>query len=80
MAERRDIEESEEILDYSEPDPFEFWKDKQKELVTNVVDYNLNTIADLVTSGTINLSPRYQRRFRWSADRQSRLIESFLIK
>jgi hypothetical protein len=35
MVERRDIEESEEILEYSEPDPFEFWKDKQKELVTS---------------------------------------------
>ncbi len=79
MAEHRDIEESEEILEYSETDPFEFWKDKQKELVTSVVDYNLSTIADLVTSESIDLSPRYQRRFRWSSDRQSRLIESFLM-
>ena len=79
MVARRDIEESEEILEYSEPDPFEFWKDKQKELVTSVVDYNLSTIADLVTNESIDLSPRYQRRFRWSDKRQSRLIESFLM-
>ena len=76
---RRDIEEFEDVLDYTEPDPFEFWQDKQKELLTSVVDYNLRTIADLVTSESIDLSPRFQRRFRWSGDRQSQLIESFLM-
>jgi hypothetical protein len=79
MIDRRDIEEAEETLDHEEPDSFEFWKDKQKELVTNVVDYNLGTLADLVKSGTISLSPGYQRRFRWSSERQSLLIESFLM-
>jgi Protein of unknown function DUF262 len=75
----RDIEESEEILDADPGDPVEFWARKQKELVTGVVDYNLSTIADLVTDDTINLEPRYQRRFRWDHTKQSRLIESFLM-
>lgn len=76
---RRDIEESDEILDYSEPDPVEFWEQKQRELVVSVVDYNLSTLADLVSNKTIDTSPKYQRRFRWDQRRQSMLIESFLM-
>nr|WP_286311808.1 DUF262 domain-containing protein [Agromyces mangrovi] len=30
-------------------------------------------------SGSLDLSPRYQRRNRWDRDRQSQLIESFLL-
>jgi uncharacterized protein with ParB-like and HNH nuclease domain len=52
---------------------------KQRELVTSVVDYNLGTLAQLVTDRTIELSPRYQRRFRWGPEQQSLLIESFLM-
>jgi hypothetical protein len=48
-------------------------------LVTSVVDYNLKTLSDLVTSKEINLSPAYQRRSRWDDARKSRLIESFLM-
>ena len=51
----------------------------QRDLVTSVVDYNLATLADLVSRKKIDLSPRYQRRFRWDAARQSKLIESFLM-
>jgi len=79
MVPRRDIEESEEILNSHEPDSIEFWEKKQRELITSVVDYNLATLSDLVTTDVINLSPRYQRRFRWDQTRQSRLIESFLM-
>jgi hypothetical protein len=81
MAEttRRDIEESEDILDSTEGDPIDFWAKKQRELVTSVVDYNLGTLAQLVSDNTIDVSPKYQRRFRWDEERQSRLIESFLM-
>jgi hypothetical protein len=75
----RDIEETEEQLEFEEPSPFEFWKDKQRELVTSVVDYNLGALTDLVNKKVIDLSPKYQRRFRWSPERQSKLIESFLM-
>lgn len=75
----RDIEETEEKLDFNEGDSVEFWEKKQRELVSSVVDYNLGTLAELVETGTINLSPKYQRRFRWDVHRQSRLIESFLM-
>lgn len=76
---KQDIEEPEEVLDSAEGDSEDFWERKQKELVTSVVDYNLGTLYQLVTDNTINLSPKYQRRFRWDADRQSKLIESFLM-
>jgi hypothetical protein len=35
--------------------------------------------AETAPSKTIDLSPRYQRRFRWDEVRQSKLIESFLM-
>lgn len=76
---RRDIEESDDVLEYSEPDPIEFWEEKQRELVSSVVDYNLATLSELVADRTIDISPKYQRRFRWDAKRQSKLIESFLM-
>jgi len=75
----RDIEEPEEVLDSPEGDPIDFWEEKQRELVTSVVDYNLGTLSQLVLDGTIDLAPKYQRRFRWDKARQSKLIESFLM-
>jgi hypothetical protein len=60
-------------------DPVEFWEKKQRDLVTSVLDYNLESLAGLITDKKIDLSPRYQRRFRWDQKRQSRLIESFLM-
>lgn len=77
---RRDIEESEEILDsYEKESAIKFWEAKQRELVTSVVDYNLSTLSELVIGQVIDLSPEYQRRFRWDHARQSKLIESFLM-
>ncbi|MGD0320316.1 MAG: DUF262 domain-containing protein [Acidimicrobiales bacterium] len=73
-----------ELEDWDEPgEPPEeiesIWEQRQRELLTSVLDYNLNTLADLVTANQIDLSPRYQRRDRWKPERQSRLIESFLM-
>lgn len=79
---QRDIEESEEELDtFSEtPDQtVRFWEAKQREVLTSVVDYALGALSDLIQSKTIDLNPRYQRRFRWDETRQSKLIESFLM-
>lgn len=66
-----DEDEVQETLD--------FWTQKQRELVTASVDYNLSTLLALTTDNVIDLSPSYQRRNRWDVKRQSRLIESFLI-
>jgi len=69
----------EDPAEQTSPDELAFWQTKQRDLVTSTVDYNLGTLSDLVESGAIDLSPGYQRRFRWDAARQSRLIESFLM-
>lgn len=76
---RADIEEPATVLESPDLDPEDFWEAKQKDLVTSVLDYNLNSLADLITSKAIDLSPRYQRRQRWDQSRQSKLIESFLM-
>lgn len=75
----RDIEEKEEILEDISGDPINFWERKQRELVTSTVDYNLRTLHDLISNKTIDMSPQYQRRYRWDTVRQSKLIESFLM-
>jgi hypothetical protein len=68
-----------EIVDEVIEEPLLIWEDKQRELVTSVVDYNLSTLADLINDKNIDLSPKYQRRNRWDDVRKSVLIESFLI-
>jgi hypothetical protein len=51
----------------------------QERLVTQAADFSLETVAQMVDSGAIDTSPRYQRRERWKRDKQSALIESFLL-
>ena len=57
----------------------EFWEAKQKDVVLNYVDYNLESIANLIEKKNIDISPKFQRRFRWNNKKQSALIESFLM-
>ena len=48
-------------------------------IVTEQARYPLSTIVSLLDSGDYELNPEFQRRHRWSADKQSRLIESFIM-
>lgn len=48
-------------------------------IVTEQGRYPLNTIVSMVKSGQYILNPDFQRRHRWSKDRKSRLIESFIM-
>ncbi|MFJ6931092.1 DUF262 domain-containing protein [Streptomyces nigra] len=81
----REIEESPEELDGEEKtldekkSARERWEQGQRDLVTQVIDYTLGTLADLVADSFIDLQPEYQRRDRWDLTRKSRLIESFLL-
>jgi hypothetical protein len=50
----------------------------QEAAVLEVADQGLLTLASLVANGAIDVSPKFQRRDRWNAERQSLLIESFL--
>ncbi|MFI6941944.1 DUF262 domain-containing protein [Streptomyces sp. NPDC050418] len=80
-----DIEETAEQLDSTEKTLEEKesararWEQGQRDLVTQVIDYTLGTLADLVKESFIDLEPEYQRRDRWDLTRKSRLIESFLL-
>jgi uncharacterized protein with ParB-like and HNH nuclease domain len=51
----------------------------QDSLVTQQSDFSLSAIFDMVRNSSIDISPHYQRRDRWTAEKQSALIESFMI-
>lgn len=51
----------------------------QDALVLQSSDLSLETIAQMVDSGAIDVAPKYQRRERWKPAAQSELIESFLL-
>lgn len=48
-------------------------------IVTEQARYPINTIAGIVEDPSYYLSPEYQRRHRWTAERQSKLIESLIM-
>lgn len=51
----------------------------QESLVTQQSDFSLSAIAEMVRLESIDISPHYQRRDRWHIEKQSALIESFLL-
>ncbi len=52
---------------------------RQQDLIVQSTDMALMNVAALAHSGALDLSPRFQRRNRWDKDKQSKLIESFLM-
>jgi Protein of unknown function DUF262 len=74
-----DDAEDAQTLDSDDDPALVLFDKQQRDLVTSVVDYNLGTLSDLVSRQKIDLSPKYQRRFRWDRRRQSKLIESFMM-
>jgi hypothetical protein len=54
------------------------FREAQDAAVLEVADQGLLTLANLISSGAIDISPNFQRRDRWNPEKQSRLIESFL--
>ncbi|KAA2240319.1 DUF262 domain-containing protein [Chitinophaga agrisoli] len=55
------------------------FQEAQRSLVLQSSDLSLGSIAEMVDSGAIDLSPGYQRRERWTPAKESALIESFLL-
>jgi len=55
------------------------FEQSQNDLVIQTSDFSLQGLKDMVDSQIIDLSPKYQRRERWEVERQSELIESFLL-
>lgn len=60
-------------------DIVERFKSAQDSLVIQQSDFSLAAIYDMVTHNAIDIAPHYQRRDRWSPEKQSALIESFLL-
>jgi hypothetical protein len=52
---------------------------REEDLVVQSSDMALMNVVALHSAGSLDLSPRYQRRDRWDRERQSQLIESFLL-
>lgn len=55
------------------------FREAQSKLVVQTADLPLGTLADMVESSAIDLQPGFQRRERWPVEKQSALIESFLL-
>lgn len=51
----------------------------QNSLVIQQSDFSLAAIFDMVVHNSIDIQPDYQRRDRWQPEKQSALIESFLL-
>lgn len=51
----------------------------QDRLVVQSSDLSLGSLAGMIGGRAIDIEPHYQRRHRWSAQKQSALIESFLL-
>ena len=47
---------------------------------TKQLDISFNELADMHQNGELNISPDFQRLFRWSEEQQSRFIESLLLE
>lgn len=50
----------------------------QEAAVLEIADQGLISLARLVETRAIDVAPKFQRRDRWDAEKQSRLVESFL--
>lgn len=57
----------------------ESFRDAQARLVVQTADLPLGTLAEMVERNAIDLQPGFQRRERWSQQKQSALIESFML-
>ncbi|MFI7130149.1 DUF262 domain-containing protein [Nonomuraea sp. NPDC050153] len=70
--------DSEKLNDSNRNKAIEDFRKAQSASVLEVADQGLLTLANLVEGGAIDISPNFQRRDRWNAEKQSLLIESFL--
>jgi hypothetical protein len=55
------------------------FREAQNRLVTQTADLPLQTLAQMVDDRSVDLQPSFQRRERWSNEKQSALIESFIL-
>src|SRR5260221_14621950 len=51
-----------------------------KQASTQALDISFNELLDMSETGELNISPDYQRLFRWTEGQRSRFIESLLLE
>lgn len=61
------------------PDFLQQLSEQKRKVDFNTYDMSVKEIVSMVVDGTINISPDYQRQFRWEPIRQSKLIESIFL-
>lgn len=54
-------------------------KEQRMKVDFNNYDLSIKELVNMVDEGIIDISPDYQRQFRWEDDRQSALIESIFL-
>lgn len=54
-------------------------EDNRRTVSFDSYDISVRELFNMVTDGTINISPAYQRHFKWNKERQSQLIESLFL-
>jgi Protein of unknown function DUF262 len=55
-------------------------ENKLSRVSTQALDISFNELLDMATNGELNISPDYQRLFRWSEGQRSRFIESLILQ
>jgi hypothetical protein len=55
------------------------FEEAQNRLVIQAADLSLEAVAAMVDQQAIDVEPEFQRRERWDIQKQSALIESFLL-
>lgn len=68
-----------ETLGRSDADIDERYVTGEVRIVTEQARYPLSSVASLIDGDDYELNPEFQRRHRWSPEKQSRLIESFIM-
>lgn len=53
--------------------------EQKRKVDFNTYDMSLKELVSMISDGIINISPDYQRQFRWGEERQSLLIESLFL-
>ncbi|WP_151778832.1 DUF262 domain-containing protein [Acinetobacter bereziniae] len=55
-------------------------EEKVSKIHTTHLDVSFNEIVDMYENSELNISPEFQRLFRWSIGKQSRFIESLILE
>src|ERR1039457_4324328 len=64
---------------YMSTDTVKRFIDAQNNLVVQHSDFSLRALYDMAANGAIDLKPNDHRRDRWKPEKQSALIESFIL-